>query len=90
MDCIKYPDFNVRTINSNITTDNFFKQDYVVYSTDDEYLFTIYRKFVNKYTAEGLCSGNTEECIAAIKTYLEHVKYHMNSIVDKTSTVQYK
>lgn len=80
MNNIEYSNFSVRTINSNITVDNFYKQDYSVYSVDNKYMFTIYRIFVNMYMAEGICSGNEEECIAAIKAYLKSVKYHMDDI----------
>ena len=80
MDNIEYPNFSVRTINSNITVDNYYKQDYSVYSVDNEYMFTIYRTFVSMYIAKGICSGNEEECIAAIKAYLNSVKYHMDDI----------
>ena len=80
MDNIEYPNFRVETVNSNITVDNFCKQDYVVLSVDNMYMFTIYRTFVDMCTAERLCSGNTEECTAAIKAYLKNVKYHMDYI----------
>jgi hypothetical protein len=80
MDNIEYPNFSVRTINSNITVDNFYKQDYGVYSVDNEYMFTICRTFVSMYIAKGICSGNEEECIAAIKAYLKSVKCHMDDI----------
>ena len=76
---IKYLNFIVRT-DSDITLDNFYKQDYNVFSVNNEYLFTLYRTFVDMCTAERLCSGNTEECIAAIKAYLKNVKYHMDYI----------
>lgn len=89
MNNIEYPNFSVRTINSNITVDNFYKQDYNVFSVDNKYMFTIYRTFVNMYTAERLCSGNTEECIAAIKAYLEDVKYYVDNIA-KASIIQDK
>ena len=80
MDNIDYSNFSVRTINSNITVDNYYKQDYRVYSADNEYMFTIYRTFVSMYLAKRICSGNEEECIAAIKAYLNNVKYHMDDI----------
>ena len=80
MDNIEYPNFSVRTINSNITVDNFSKQDYSVYTVDNGYMFTIYRTFVSMYVAKRICSGNEEECIAAIKAYLNNVKYHMDDI----------
>ena len=80
MDNIDYSNFSVRTINSNITVDNYYKQDYSVYSADNEYMFTIYRTFVSMYLAKRICSGNEEECIAAIKAYLNNVKYHMDDI----------
>ena len=89
MNNIEYPNFSVRTINSNITVDNFYKQDYNVFSIDNKYMFTIYRTFVNMCIAERLCSGNTEECITAIKSYLENVKYHMDNIA-KASIIQDK
>lgn len=54
MDNIEYPNFKVETVNSNITVDNFYKQDYVVFSVDNMYMFTIYRTFVDMCTAERL------------------------------------
>nr|DAF36611.1 MAG TPA: hypothetical protein [Crassvirales sp.] len=84
MNNVKYPNFIVRTVNSDITLDNFYKQDYNVFSANNEYLFTLYRTFVDMYIAERLCSGNTEECIAAIKAYFENVEYHMNQIVESS------
>ena len=89
MNNIEYPNFIVKTINSNITIDNFYKQDYEVYSVDNKYMFTIYHTFVSISIAERLCSGNTKECIAAIKAYLENVKYHMDNIA-KASIIQDK
>ena len=80
MDNIEYSNFSVRTINSNITVDNFYKQDYSVYTVDNGYMFTIYRTFVSMYVAKRICSGNEGECIAAIKAYLNNVKYHMDDI----------
>lgn len=47
MNSVKYSNFIIRTINSNITIDNFYKQDYNVYSIDNIYMFTIYRIFVS-------------------------------------------
>lgn len=80
MNSIEYPNFIIRTVNSNITIDNFYKQDYNVYSIDNMYMFTIYRIFVSKSVAERLCGGNPKECIAAIKSYLKEVKYHIDDI----------
>lgn len=80
MNNVKYPNFIIRTVNSNITIDNFYKQDYNVYSIDNIYMFTIYRIFVSKSVAERLCGGNPKECIAAIKSYLKKVKYHLDDI----------
>ena len=80
MNNIDYSNFIVRTINSNITVDNYYKQDYSVYSVDNEYMFTIYRTFVSMYMAKGICSGNEEECIAAIKAYRNSVRYHVDDI----------
>lgn len=80
MNNVKYPNFIIRTVNSNITIDNFYKQDYNVYSIDNMYMFTIYRIFISKSVAERLCSGNPKECIAAIKSYLKEVKYHIDDI----------
>lgn len=58
MNSVEYPNFIVRTVNSNITIDNFYKQDYNVYSIDNIYMFTIYRTFISKSVAERLCSDN--------------------------------
>lgn len=80
MNDVEYPNFIIRTVNSNITIDNFYKQDYTAYSIDNKYMFTIYRTFVSMPIAEGLCSGNTKECIAAINTYLNNMKYHIDGI----------
>ena len=80
MNNVEYPNFIIRTVNSNITIDNFYKQDYTAYSIDNKYMFTIYRTFVSMPIAEGLCSGNTKECIAAINTYLNNMKYHIDGI----------
>lgn len=77
---IKYLNFVIRTVNSNITINNYFMQDYNVYSADNRYMFTMYRSFISMPIAVGLCSGNTEKCIAAIKAYAEHVKYHMETV----------
>lgn len=84
MNNVKYPNFIVRTVNSDITIDNFYKQDYNVFSVNNEYLFTLYRIFVDMCIAERLCSGNTKECIAAIKDYFENVEYHRNQIVESS------
>lgn len=80
MNSVEYPNFIIRTVNSNITIDNFYKQDYNVYSIDNKYMFTIYRTFVSKSIAERLCGGNPKKCIAAIKMYLKEVKYYVDSI----------
>ena len=80
MDNIDYSNFSVRTINSNITVDNYYKQDYFIHSADNGYMFTIYSTFVSMYVANGICSGNEGECIAAIKAYLNSVKYHIDDI----------
>ena len=77
---IDYSNFSVRTINSNITVDNYYKQDYFIHSADNGYMFTIHSAFVSMYMAKRICSGNEEECIAAIKAYLNNVKYHMDDI----------
>lgn len=90
MKVIEYPNFSVRTINSNITVDNFYKQNYDVFSADNKYMFTLYNTFVNMYNAERLCSGNTEECIAAIKAYLKNVQYYIDDMAAKTSIIQDK
>lgn len=87
MNSVEYPNFIIRTVNSNITIDNFYKQDYVVYSMDNKYMFTIYRTFVSKPIVDRLCSGNTKECIAAINAYLEKVKDHIDDI-DKAISSQ--
>ena len=80
MNNVEYPNFIIRTVNSNITIDNFYKQDYDVYSIDNKYMFTVYCTFVSMPIAEGLCSGNTKKCIAAINTYLNNMKYHIDDI----------
>lgn len=92
MNSIEYPNFIVRTVNTNITIDNFYKQDYVVYSMDNKYMFTIYRTFVSKPIVDRLCSGNTKECIAAINAYLENMKGHIDGIykaISQSSTLEY-
>lgn len=86
---IKYPNFTIRTMNSDITVDNFYRQDYAVLSADGKYLFTLYPLFVDMCIAERLCSGNTSECIAAIKAYAENMKYHMNKIVEASYELRY-
>nr|DAN95499.1 MAG TPA: hypothetical protein [Crassvirales sp.] len=86
MNSIEYPNFIVRTVNSNITIDNFYKQDYNVYSIDNKYMFTIYRTFVSKSIAKRLCGGNPKECIAAIKSYLKEVKYYIDNMNNTISS----
>ena len=85
---IEYSNFSVRTINSNITVDNFYKQNYDVFSVDNKYVFTLYNTFVNMYMAKGLCSGNEEKCITAIKAYLKSVQDYIDDIAAKTSIIQ--
>lgn len=86
MNSVEYPNFIIRTVNSNITIDNFYKQDYNVFSTDNKYMFTIYRTFVSKSIAERLCGGNPKECIAAIKSYLKEVKYYIDNMNNTISS----
>lgn len=73
---IIYPNIIIETITDKVTIDNYDKQDYVVFDTDNNYLFTMYNQFMTLPIAEGLCSGDIKKCTTAINTYLKNEKYH--------------
>jgi hypothetical protein len=73
---IIYPNIVIETITDKVTINNYGKQDYVVFDTNGDYLFTIYHQFMTLPIAEGLCSGDMKKCNTAISTYLKNEKYH--------------
>lgn len=73
---IIYPNIVIETITDKITIDNYNKQNYVVFSTNGDYLFTMYHQFITLPIAEGLCSRDMKKCNTAISTYLKNEKYH--------------
>ena len=73
---IIYPNIVIETITDKVTIDNYGKQDYVVFDTNGDYLFTMYHQFITLPIAEGLCSADMKKCNTAISTYLKNEKYH--------------
>jgi hypothetical protein len=73
---IIYPNIVIETITDKVTINNYGKQDYVVFDTNGDYLFTMYHQFMTLPIAEGLCSGDMKKCNTAISTYLKNEKYH--------------
>lgn len=73
---IIYPNIVIETITDKVTIDNYGKQDYVVFDTNGDYLFTMCHQFMTLPIAEGLCSRNMKKCNTAISTYLKNEKYH--------------
>ena len=73
---IIYPNIVIETITDKVTINNYGKQDYVVFDTNGDYLFTMYHQFMTLLIAEGLCSGDMKKCNTAISTYLKNEKYH--------------
>lgn len=73
---IIYPNIVIETITDKVTIDNYSKQDYVVFDTNGDYLFTMYHQFMTLPIAEELCSGDMKKCNTAISTYLKNEKYH--------------
>lgn len=55
---IIYPNIVIETITDKVTMDNYGKQDYVVFDTNGDYLFTMYHQFITLPIAEGLCSAD--------------------------------
>lgn len=73
---IIYPNIVIETITDKVTIGNYDKQDYEVFDTNGDYLFTMYHQFMTLPIAEGLCSGDMKKCNTAISTYLKNEKYH--------------
>lgn len=73
---IIYPNIIIETITDKVTIGNYDKQDYEVFDTNGDYLFTMYHQFMTLPIAEGLCSGDMKKCNTAISTYLKNEKYH--------------
>lgn len=73
---IIYPNIVIETITDEVTIGNYDKQDYEVFDTNGDYLFTMYHQFMTLPIAEGLCSGDMKKCNTAISTYLKNEKYH--------------
>lgn len=75
-----YPNIIIETNTDKVTIDNYGKQDYVVFDTNGDYLFTMYHQFITLPIAEELCSGDMKKCNTAISTYLKNEKYHTTVI----------
>lgn len=73
---IIYQNIVIETITDKVTIGNYDKQDYEVFDTNGDYLFTMYHQFMTLPIAEGLCSGDMKKCNTAISTYLKNEKYH--------------
>lgn len=77
---IIYLNIVIETITDKVTIDNYDKQDYVVFDTNGDYLFTMYHQFITLPIAEGLCSRDMKKYNTAISTYLKNEKYHTTVI----------
>ena len=77
---IIYPNIIIETNTDKVTIANYGKQDYVVFDTNGDYLFTMYHQFMTLPIAEELCSGDMKKCNTAISTYLKNEKYHTTVI----------
>ena len=75
-----YPNIIIETNTDKVTIDNYGKQDYVVFDTNGDYLFTMCNQFMTLPIAEALCSGDIKKCTTAISTYLKNEKYHTTVI----------
>lgn len=58
---IIYPNIVIETITDKVTIGNYDKQDYEVFDTNGDYLFTMCHQFMTLPIAEGLCSGDMKK-----------------------------